>query len=317
MNNNLWSIKDIWNDTITQKQRELKVRNYIWAGDIGKNFYDRYLKMNAVPPDTPIDYRVLRKFSAGIWFEEQIGYILKTIGILKSKQEWIEIPENEECLRITGKLDYIAGGLSNWNEARERVTKAEFPNFIEQISYKLIDYFERQYPVGLIEKIVEVKSVNSQVFWEKKDYLNEAYPHHELQLFTYLRALKKPLGTIFYISKDDLTVEEFVVELNNKELEEKWLKDVKQMTKFWREKQEPPKPEEMVYDPRKKLIFQFNKEKQKIQGCYVENWQVKWSDYFKRITGCQTEDEWIDKIKPIIASKNEELKVDYKNNLSK
>ena len=310
-----WSIQKIWNESIIQKQSPAKVRNYIWAGDIGKNHYERYLKMNAIVPDKPYDDRTLRKFSAGIWFEDQIGYILKTIGILKSSQEWVNIPEDAEHLRVMGRLDFIAGGLTDWNEARERVRNANFPEFIETISYELINYFEKEYPGGLEEAIIEVKSVNSQVFWSKKDYLSEAYPHHQMQLYTYLKALNKPLGKILYISKDDLTIQEMVVVYPDVNLENKWQEDVRAMTNYWREKKEPPKPESIVFDTRKKISFRYDKKPYSIQGAWIENWEVKWSPYFQRITECKNEEQWLDKIRPIISEKNHKLKDEFLSKL--
>lgn len=311
-----WSIEDIWNQAITQKQRPLKVRDYIYAGDIGKNFYERYLKMSATEPDKPFDDRVLRKFSAGLWFEDQIGYVFKTIGILKESQEPIEIPETLTHLRISGRLDFVAGGVTDWNEAKQRVLDAKFPEFIETTSLGLISHFKDRYPNGLEDVVIEVKSVNSQVFWAKKDYLNEAYPHHVMQLYTYLKAKNIHKGIILYISKDDLTIKEMVVLRDDPELEEKWLEDVEQMSYYWRKQIEPPKPQFVVFDKRKKLTFQYKKEKYTIIGCYTENWEVKWSNYFHQLTECKDEDEWLSQINPIISEKNAELKEAVKAKLN-
>lgn len=311
MSNTDWRLDAIWNDSLKAQQRELKERQHINAGEIGKNHYERYLKMRAVPPSNPLEDRVLRKFSAGIWFEEQIGYVLKMVGILKSSQETIRLEETPDTLAITGRLDFHAGGLSDWNEARARVQAANFPDFIRDVSLKLIEQFEKNYPQGLSDVIYEVKSVNSQVFWAKKDYLEEAYPHHVMQLYTYLKAKNLPEGRVFYISKDDLTVKEIVVKYPDVKLEEKWLLDVVAMTNFIRGNIEPPKPESVIFDKRSKLRFQYKKQKYVIEGCYTDNWEIKWSAYFSLITGCKTEDEWWAKIQPTVKDKNDELKAEF------
>ncbi len=308
----LWTLESCWNDTLAIKKKPQERRDHIWAGEIGMPFYDRYLKMSGIQPTEPLEDRVLRKMSAGIWFEKQIEYILQTIGILKEAQTRVEIPATDKTLKVTGKIDQLAGGITDWNEARNRVKTYKFPEFIEAICMKLIEGFEKKYPKGLEEVLYEIKSVNSQVFWAKKDYLEEAYPHHRFQLYTYLKATKKEKGRILYISKDDLTIKEFLVMNPHPKLEEEWQKDVEQMTYYWKNQIEPPKPEFVVFDKRKKLRFQHNKEKCIIQGCWTENWMVKWSQYFSMVTGCETEEEWMEKIKPDIRDRNIILKDAYK-----
>lgn len=315
MENNLWSIEKVWNEAITQKQKPTKERDYIYPGDIGKNFYERYLKMTGVEPDKTYDDRVLRKFSAGLWFEDQIGNVFKTIGILKESQEDVEIAKTDDHLRISGRLDFVAGGITNWADAEERVKSAKFPEFVETTSLALISHFKSLYPKGLEEVVVEVKSVNSQVFWAKKDYLDEAYPHHVMQLYTYLKAKGIKKGILLYVSKDDLTVKEQVILLEDKELEERWLNDVRTMSKYYRDKQLPPKPDDIVFDKRKKLTFQHNKMKCVIQGCWVINWEILWSNYFNKITNCKSEEEYNSKVFPMLTEKNNILKEDFKKSL--
>jgi hypothetical protein len=49
----------------------------------------------------------------------------------------------------------------------------------------------------------------------------------------------------------------------------------------------------------------------------VANWEVAWSSYFEKITGCKEEDEWLSRINPLIAEKNLMLKDKFKENLIK
>lgn len=314
MKNKKWGITKIWNESLVTEQRKVEPRSHMWATDLGKDFWERYQKMMGVAFTEPYDERTLRKFAAGNFFEDLIAYVLKKVGILQSAQEWVEIPETKDHLRITGKMDLKAGGITDWKEAEKNVKEAEFPEAIEKIALNLVEHFAKEYPEGLTNKIIEVKSVNSQVFWAKKDYLNEAYPHHELQLYMYLRALKDiSEGCVFYISKDDLTVAEMPVIYPNPRLEAKFLKDVKEMSEYYRNKKEPEKPDNVIFDPRKKLRFQWNKEKHIIQGCYTDNWQVKWSPYLTMLTDGMKLEQWEGVVRQQVAEKNAQLKEMYKS----
>ena len=159
------------------------------------------------------------------------------------------------------------------------------------------------------------------LFWAKKDYLQDAYPWHRLQCYAYLRATGIPEGRIFYISKDDLTVAEFSLKLDDPELNRRYEEDVTTMTKYIQDKVEPPKPEDIVFDPRKKLRFQHLTKKQVIQGCWVENWEIAWSNYISHITGIKGKTQadvvsaWKKKIAMTLRSKNDELKTKFKANL--
>ena len=308
MENNTWRLEEIWNSQLRAEQYPPKVREHIWASEIGKNFYERYQKMMGVPVTNPPDDRVLRKFSAGTWFEEQIGYILERVGILQSKQEKVWIEPTSDCLAISGKIDYIAGGVIDWDKARQSVRSAKFPTFVENIGLSVIDYFQTKYPFGLEPIIYEVKSVNSQVFWAKKDYLEEAYPWHVFQDYTYLLAKKYPLGRILYISKDDLTIKEIDVHCPDEVIGNHWLNDIKTMTNYIRTKTEPPLPEPIVLNPRGKIRFQRNKQKMVVMGKYEENWEIKWSPYFTKMTGFEDSDTWITSLKPKIKQLNDERK---------
>jgi hypothetical protein len=321
-----WSLQGLWNEQLTfgREQRELKVRDRMWASELGKDFYERYLKMNAVKPDFDYEERILRKFEAGNFFERIVGFVLMSAGILMHDNKWHEIPADEDHLSISVKPDFIAGGKPDWRKAEEEISRNMLfelmPN-LKRIAKSLVEHFSKEYPDGLNPLVFEIKSVNSQVFWAKKDYLNQAYPHHLLQTFAEMKATGLPEGRILYISKDDLTVAEFALFLNSEALNEAYEKDVRSMTKYIREGIEPPKPDDFVFDEHRKLKFQHNKKKYTLQGCYVPNWQISWSNYITKITGIKGKtqkevcEKWERKIKPIISSKNDELKNRFKENL--
>lgn len=316
-----WRLEDVWNDALIVAQRETKPRDYIYASEIGKNYWERYQKMMGVQPTNPFDARVLRKFAAGDLFEEVVGMILKKCGILIAEQERVELPATDKHLRVSGRIDFHAGGVSNWDEARKRVDNEDFPDAIKNVCYKIIDKFSKEYPNGLDDKIIEVKSVNSMLFWAKKDYLLQAYPWHEFQLLTYLLVLKKE-GKIFYISKDDLTVKECELEVTD-ELKAKYYKDLEEMSHYYNTKTEPPLPDAIIFDERKKYSFSAKKDLEKIgtpeeidklmrpyvsnlisissaykvqlQGAHELNWEYKWSGYRDLMTGTDSDEayeEW-------------------------
>ena len=317
-----WNIEDVWNDALIvgRAERENKPRDYIYASEIGKNFWDRYQKMMGVEPTNPYDARLLRKFAAGNLFEDLVGMMLKKCGILIAEQERVELPETHETLRVSGRIDFHAGGIVDWDEAVTRVDKEDMPEAIKNVCYKIIERFRAEYPAGLDDCIIEVKSVNSMLFWAKKDYLQEAYPWHIYQTLTYMKVKGKP-GKVMYISKDDLTVKECDIVVTP-EMEEEFKLDLVMMTKYYRDKEEPPKPPIVIFDPRKKYTFSAKKELEKIgtapeilklmtpyfddlvsvsaaykvefKGQHEVNWEYERSQYRNLLTDTTSDDEFDD-----------------------
>lgn len=317
-----WSVMDIWNYQLTfgRKERELKPRSRIWASEIGKSKYERYLKMSGIKPDIDFDERTLRKFAAGDFYERIIGFVLISSGLLKEDNEWHNIPEDADHLEVSVKPDFVAGGKPDWDNVRRELRMNPFFDsmpVLKRISEALVNQLSEKYPDGLEDLVYEIKSVNSQVFWAKKDYLEEAYPHHVMQLFTGMKATGLPKGRLLYISKDDLTTAEFNFDLNDKELNDKYENDVREMTKYIRSKTSPPKPKDIIFDPRKKIRFQYKKKKCVINGCYTDNWEIGWSNYFPTITGLNNVETWKNSIKPEIKKRNDALKEEYKLKVGK
>lgn len=325
-----WSLCGIWNEKLVfgREKRKLEPRERIWASEIGKNPYERYLKMTAVPPDFDYNERTLRKFEAGNFFERIVGFVLISAGLLIYDNKWYEIPADEDHLKVSLRPDFIAGGKPDWDKAKKDIDEQSLfklmPN-LKRIAEGLIEKLSQDYPDGLKKLVFEIKSVNSQVFWAKKDYLSSAYPHHRMQCFAEMKATNMPEGRIFYISKDDLTTAEFPLFLNDPKLIEAYEKDVRYITKCIKEKTPPPKPAMVRFDDRKKLKFQYNKTKYVIEGCYTENWEIKWSNYICQITGLKKktpEDtkesivaRYLAIIKDEIKTKNEKLKEEFKAKL--
>ena len=249
--------------------------------------------MKGLQPTNPYESRVLRVFAAGNEFHFLIQKVFEKIGILKNKEQLVVIPETEKTLKVLGYYDLLLGGLTDWNEARERVKEYGFSEFIQDISFKVIEYLEREFPEGLNDLVCEVKSINSNAFWAKKDFIGTGYPHHKLQLYTYLRGLNLSEGRLLYISKDDLSLREGIIFQPSEGLEEEWQNDVAKMTYYYRNDIIPPKEEDCV----------FNKERNKFEV----NWRMARSPYLTKITGKSKED-WEKGIKKIINEKNKDFK---------
>ena len=288
-------IEKIWNGVAEVKVGQAnnpQPRNYISASDIGKAYIDRYYKMKGFAPTNPYDERVLRIFDAGKLFEWIVGRSLAMAGVLKERQSYCEIPASNENLKVLGYIDYLMGGIANWNEARGRIKKwlVEFKldednEILEKYSLKLIDGFEKEFGDRPIpETILEVKSINSLAFWGHKNRNEDdqfiGYDHHRLQLLAYMLAKKLDKGHLLYVSKDDLCLQQVPV-LKGGELEEKFWVDVKQMSEYFSTDTTPSPLPELV----------FNKQK----NVFELNWEVARSLYLTKIYGYKDKEQFENK----------------------
>lgn len=274
-----WTIQDLWNDTLIEKQREVKPRDYIRASEIGGAFLDRYYKMKGIPFSDPFEARVLRIFETGNIFEWLVKMVLVRSGILVSTQDEVRI-KTPMMLDVVGHLDLIGGGKPNFEEAEvviEVLKQLDFPSNMMMVADKIIEVVKTKFPDGLPPLLYEVKSINSMVFWRGDKMLEKPYPHHELQLYTYLKGKGMKEGRIIYVSKDDLTIAEFAV-FPTDELEARWHEDVKTITKHYKFDNQPDAEPPVVW----------SKQKRK----YELNWKLARSNYFTKITGVIDKKEW-------------------------
>lgn len=316
-----WSIMGKWNDMNEMtKQREPKVRDYMSPSDLGKNYWDRYQKMMGVPVTNPYEERVLRIFSAGDEFHHLMLNVFRACGILINTQDlpdkngnnqWSVIEETDSSLKMLGKYDALAGGKPDLKQVEKHCDEYYFSDFIKSRTIAMAKSLLEKYPNGLPELLYDFKSINSMAFWNKKDYLAQAYPWHRLQLYAYLKANNVQEGRLLYISKDDLMTAEFPVYLNDVNLAELYKKDTEGMTHFIRNKIEPPKPENIVFNKKGKIRFQKDKKKYVIEGCYNKNWEVERSSWFKLLTKFDNAEDWESSIKGKIKDKNDEIKANW------
>ncbi len=307
-----WSVANVWNELLgLSKRYPPKKRDYLSPSDIGKSYWLRYQKMMGVPETNPFEDRVLRIFAAGDEFHHLMRNVFRACGILLKSEEWSVIPPTDKTLKILGKYDVIAGGIANVEQAKKYCEEWNFSDFVAQRTIMMAEKLKEMYPVGMPKLLYEVKSINSMAFWNKKDYLQQAYPHHTLQCYMYLKAENLPEGRVLYISKDDLMTAEFAVHLDDEKLKEIVQKDMEEMTAFIDNKQEPPKPEYLSFNPRGKIRFQRNKEKYIIEGNWEANWEVSRSTYFTLLTGFKEVKEWEATLKSELKEKNDKIKAEY------
>lgn len=302
-----WSIQTLWNDLITE-ERSPQPRDYIRGSEVGKNFFFRYLQMKGVPYTNHFDSRILRVFDCGHIFEEDImKRIFNLLGLLITTQDEVII-EEPGLLKVIGHHDPRLGGKIDLDKVKENISDPSVSDWMRVRVLELAVKLHTQYPNGLEDLITEMKTVNSMAFWAHKNQDPETgffggYPHHKLQLWTYLKGKNHEKGRLFYMSKDDLTLMETPVLLGDKKLKKLWFEDIKTMTALFNKGTEMAKVGQEIpyFDANKgegnipdwlkpyippNVVYNENKKK------YEANWEVGRSNYMTLLTGYKTVDEW-------------------------
>jgi len=319
-----WSIQSIWNEEVSELMRAPKERDYISFSDIGKkDYWSRYMKMTGVETTNKPSPRLMRIFQAGNEFHNLVKNVFKKAGIFINSQDeldrygniqYTEIPATETTLKQYGMYDILVGGKPDLDKALRWIEESDLSFFAKEKAEKIARLAQEKFKDGLKKYLYEVKSINSNAFWSKKQYLYDAYSHHRHQAYGYLMGNREKEGVeearLLYISKDDLTLAEFPILLNDIKLRESYKEDVERMSYYILNKIEPPKPPYVIYDPHKKYSFQHNKIKHTVRGCYTHNWEVGWSPYLTLMTGFKNEDEFIrsKEVRESISERNIQIK---------
>lgn len=258
-----WSLAQIWEESFRcLPERPLHSRNYIYASELGGSFHDRYLKMNAHKFSNPFNFRSQGKMMAGKFFEAVVKMILIGTGIYKREQlkGKIELPN---CLTVSGKLDFVAGGNIDWEEAKVRGEKVkeffsfcfdDLSPFTNHMTDVILVHFKNLFShVPLMEKILEVKSVSGFVF-DLVTKGNRPRRGHPLQGLHYLMANKEiEKGLLSYISREQVSLYEFDI-VRSKEMLKEYKQDVSTMTAYYNDgatgymKHIPPKDPEVLFE---------------------------------------------------------------------
>lgn len=265
-----WSLAGTWNDSLLNRtERPMKIRDYVWASEIGGSMIDRFLKMNGITPTNPPNARSLRKFEAGNLFEWILEFVLKRAGVLIDSQEWINF-KYPKFLRVTGKLDFLAGGQPDWERSRKEVASIGLPEMLSRASLAIVDHLEGIHGNDPLKTIVlEAKSVSSFMM-DRYEVTAQANPNHRCQLFHYLKGKDMREGHVVYICRDDCRMLELGV-FNPSQVETEYKTDLEQITYYHETQTEPRKEEEVLFD---ESLFSFQK-----------NWKVEYSNYLTRLYG--------------------------------
>ena len=286
-----WSISKIWNEQIDQgEERPVKPREKMWASELGKSDLDIYLKLIGTEVSNPFDSRARRKFEAGNLFEWIVKLILMRCGIYKESQRWIGY-KLEDCLEVSGKLDHLAGGMPKYAEAMKEIEALALPEMFTRATAKILEYFKENYSGGLPEQGIEVKSTSSFGI-EKVYFTGKGLAGHDLQTFHYSFNTKLPF-TLLYICRDDLRMAEIQISPDDKDLLEKYQNKIRSVTKWYKDKTEPPKEPEIVFE--------------EITGKFTKNFNTEYSGYLTRNYDVANPDEFNEKFGGLVESWNRVL----------
>lgn len=256
-----WDFASLFNESIRSlPERPLQKRSHIWASEIGKDYASRYLRMHAHTPTNPPNDRSRQKFAMGHITEWIVGLILSVTGILKSKQMRGEVTL-PGMLRVSGKMDFIAGGDIDCIAARERVKdiRAAFAismddmppiifHAVDRVFFRMEQMFTR---VPLKEYIIEIKSCASFISTRLTN-TGTPMPDHVMQAFHYVLANNMD-ALLIYICKDDAMCHQFEV-TKSKPLLKLYTEDVATMTDYYNSsgknylKNIPEKAPEVYFD---------------------------------------------------------------------
>lgn len=286
-----WGFAEVWNQSLeVRPDRPLVPRDYVWASEIGGAMVDRYLKMNGVQPSNAPNMRSLRKFQAGDIWEWICAVVLKRAGILIESQKKLNY-QYPGLLRVSGKLDFMAGGQPDWRRARRELTFLGLPEMLQNASLSIINQLERRFgSVPLRTIVLEIKSTSSFMY-ANYDRMGQPGANHRGQLFHYLKALDLPEGHIVYVCRDDCQLLEFGV-FNPSLAETEYKADLAEITNYIQTRTRPDKEREILYEG-----FKFSK-----------NWRIEYSNYLTMLYGYKTPMEYRENVDKAIASMNRTFK---------
>lgn len=293
--NKNWTLAKVWNESITKRtDRPVEPRNRIYASELGRSDIDIFLKLKGTVPSNPPNERSFRKFAAGDAFEWFVRLVLVRSGIYIASQTPVKTTL-ENCIEVSGKLDFIAGGVPRYSEAQEEIDRLiallELPDVFHQISTNIIEYFKNNYPNGLDEKILEVKSVAS-FGYERIEKTNKPFAGHDLQNFHYAYGLQKE-GAICYICRDDMRMYEIPILPNDQKLLARYKEKIERVSKHYIEDVQPEKEPVVVFD--------------QDMGRFSKNFNVEYSPFLFTLYEIERPDLYDEKYSPMIERWNRVL----------
>lgn len=261
-----WGMAEVWNAALLEREeRPVQSRAKLWASELGRPPIDLFLKMKGTAYTNPPNARALRKFEAGNVYEWIVSLVLKRAGILKDGQKWSEF-QYKGLLPVSGKADFIAGGVVDYDKAHEFIDflkRAEIPEVFLRCFDRVIEYMKATYPNGIEEMPLEVKSISAYAM-DLLEKTHTSNPMHRRQTFHYLKSNGYKKALIIYICRDDLRMMEFAV-LNPSAVEEEYKSAIEVISKFYYADEMPPKEKLIIFDEE--------------YGKFSKNLGVEWSPY--------------------------------------
>ena len=237
-----WDFASLWGNAFScYPERLAQKRDYIYASEIGGSFRDRYLKMFAHPYSNPFNQRAKAKMMAGRFFEDVVGLVLTGTGMLKERQQRVRV-ELPGCLPVSGKLDFVAGGNIDWDEAERKAAEVkrlfmassfETSDFICHMIDHILPHFKNVFGYNpAMEYVLEAKSVSGFVF-NLIEASKKPRQNHPLQVLTYLIPKDTPKqGLLQYISREDVEMIDFTI-TPDAALLKQYHDDVQTMTAYY------------------------------------------------------------------------------------
>lgn len=288
-----WEFATVWNQSlVVRPKRPLVPRDYVWASEIGGGMLDRYLKMSGVQPSNVPNNRSLRKFQAGDIWEWLCALVLKRAGILIEQQSKLSY-QYPSLLRVSGKLDFLAGGQPDWHRARKELNFLGLPEMLQNASLAIIKNLEKQFGNGVLKTIVlEIKSTSSFMY-AKYEKSQQANANHRGQAFHYLKASGMDEAHVVYVCRDDCLLLEFGV-FNPSDVEQEYIADLTEITNHVLTKTRPAPEKEILFDEQ---VFRFEK-----------NWKIEYSNYLTMLYGFKTPMDYREKVDKPVSDMNRVFK---------
>lgn len=266
---NPWSLANIWNKSLEQKeQRPTEPRDRMWASELSKSDIDIYLKLMGVEPSNKPDNRAKRKFEAGNIWEWALKIVLIKLGVYRATQIPVKFAL-PNCIEVSGKLDFIAGGKPNYDSGLKELEDIDVEGIFKIAAENFMAYARTNYPAGLDEKILEIKTVGSFGF-EKVLKTGKALSGHDLQAFHYAHGLQKESSIVYY-SRDDARMVEIPILPNDQRLLEKYTEKVERVSKYYRDGIQPSREPLILFD--------------EDMGKFSRNFMVQYSSYLTMLYG--------------------------------
>lgn len=286
-----WSFCDLWNQSVISTNRPVVARDYCWASEVGQPLVDRWLKMKGIQPTNPPNMRSLRKFEAGNLVEWIVRFVLERAGLIQECQERVVV-EYEGLLNVTGKLDFKAGGVPDFEKARHNISHMNLPQSIVDSSLYMVEKLNEQFGgKPLKEVVLEIKSCSTFVM-DAMEKTHKPISSHKFQAFHYIKGLQMDEAHLVYVCKDDLRMNEFPV-FNPSRTELEYIADLKAITGYYRANERPP------LEPLIKWAHE--------EGRFRKSIGIEYSPYLTMLYGFETPRDYSDSVSSQVARWNRVL----------